>query len=382
MHPNGKADSDFVQLIKETTKNIIENSSCINLRYLSTDGDTGYCHEYEKEFEYLYEYFKSHGTEGYAEIIDHFIFIYSEKGKCLIIADLIHFMKNRKTQLLFSQIKMKNIIIDSSCLQDILNRTAPIADVSSLSKIQDIFPIEIFNFQVFLDVFKHGNYDLVFFFFPTTCWNESFNNKIIGKQTRLYLMECAMLGFKRFYSIQQKSGDASEIMFSVDIKRAFSDISLAWNEFQKSQGIFKFSNLGTMLQEHYHALVRGMARGVDTIDNKINCIIRSNIVLEIHERQGSVVSSRARYSVGGTHYNPDSHRSEFLFEDQPEDVIERLEKMSIYGNYTDFRDMFNQCFCSFIETLSAGSLRISCTNKHFHYGRKIISREITNSIEI
>lgn len=37
-HPNGKADSHFVQIIKEITKNIIGNSPCINLKYLSTDG--------------------------------------------------------------------------------------------------------------------------------------------------------------------------------------------------------------------------------------------------------------------------------------------------------------------------------------------------------
>lgn len=137
-----------------------------------------------------------------------------------------------------------------------------------------------------------------------------------------------------------------------------------------------------MLQEHFHALIRGMAGGVDTIDNTINCIIRSSIIREIHERQGSIVSGRTRYSVGGTHYRPDLHKSELIYEDTPENIIERLEKMSIYGNYTEFPDLFILCFCSFLETLCAGSLRISCSNKHFHYGRKIISREITNSIEI
>lgn len=28
--------------------------------------------------------------------------------------------------------------------------------------------------------------------------------------------------------------------------------------------------------------------------------------------------------------------------------------------------------------MGIGSLRIHCTDKHFHYGRRIISREITN----
>lgn len=381
-HQNGKANSDFIQLIKEITKKIMANSPCINLKYLSTDGDTGYFPEYESEFKLLFDYFKAHGIEGYTKIIGKLIFLYSQKGECLIIADLIHFLKNRRTQIIFSQINMKNIVVNTSCLQDILNRTAPIADRSSLSKLQDVFPIEIFNFQIFLEVFKCGNYNLAFYLFPACCWNESFNNSKIGKLTRLFLLECGLFGFKRFHEIQHKSQDSTEIMPAIAIKRAFTAISLSWNEFSESEGIFKFSNLGTMLQEHFHALIRGMTGSVDTIDNTINCIIRSNIILEILDKQGAVVSGRTRYSVGGTHYNPDIHSLELIYEDKPENIINRLEKMSVYGNYTEFPDLFIPCFCSFIETIAAGSLRISCTNKHFHYGRKIISREITNSVEI
>lgn len=99
-----------------------------------------------------------------------------------------------------------------------------------------------------------------------------------------------MFGFQKFYEIQKKSNDTTEILPAIAIKRAFSAISLAQYEIKKSEGIFKFSNLGTMLQEHFHALIRGMAGGVDTIDNTINCIIRSSIIREIHERQGSIVS--------------------------------------------------------------------------------------------
>lgn len=71
--------------------------------------DTGYSNEYEKEFESLFEYFSANGTEGYADIINDLIFIYSEKGEYFFIADLIHFLKNRKTQIVFSQIKMKTL---------------------------------------------------------------------------------------------------------------------------------------------------------------------------------------------------------------------------------------------------------------------------------
>ena len=37
---------------------------------------------------------------------------------------------------------------------------------------------------------------------------------------------------------------------------------------------------------------------------------------------------------------------------------------------------------SFADAIGQFSLRIPCTNKHFHYDRRIISREITNTQEI
>lgn len=113
-----------------------------------------------------------------------------------------------------------------------------------------------------------------------------------------------------------------------------------------------------------------------------NCIIRSNIVFEIYERYDHVASGRTRYSIGRTDHNIKLHTSEFIYDDKPENIIQRLDKKSIYKNYTNFPDLSIPYFCSFIKTLSAGSLRIECTNKHFHYGKKIISREITNYIEI
>ena len=79
-------------------------------------------------------------------------------------------------------------------------------DKSSLSKLQDAFTIEIFNFQVFLGVLECGNYDLAFFLFPITCWNECANNNLIGKNVRLFLMECTLYGFNKFFEVQLATG--------------------------------------------------------------------------------------------------------------------------------------------------------------------------------
>lgn len=56
------------------------------------------------------------------------------------------------------------------------------------------------------------------------------------------------------------------IMPRIAIKRAFETIAFVYIEFLESEGIFNFTIYGTMLQEHFHALIREMADGVDTLN--------------------------------------------------------------------------------------------------------------------
>lgn len=136
---------------------------------------------------------KKFGLNGLIEFINSNKHEYFIKKFCFILADLIHFLKNRRTQIIMSVIIMKGYKIPIACFDDYLKNSEAIADKSSLSKLQDTFPLEIFNFQIFLNALKDGNFDLSYFLFQT-----------IGKMTRLYLLECVMHGFKSFYEKQIK----------------------------------------------------------------------------------------------------------------------------------------------------------------------------------
>ena len=60
---------------------------------------------------------------------------------------------------------MNGQIYPISCLEDYFKNSAVITDKSSLSKLQDTFPIEIFNLQIFLEVLNSDNFDLKFSYF-------------------------------------------------------------------------------------------------------------------------------------------------------------------------------------------------------------------------
>ena len=134
------------------------------------------------------------------------------------------------------------------------------------------------------------------------------------------------------------------ILQLIAIKRAFCTIAIAYKEFKNSSDIFYFAQIGTMLQEHYHGLLRGMSKGVDSFQNAVNNISKSNKL-------------------------------------KPDEIIDQLEQISSYGKNKKVSELFVQTLISFTEEIGKYSLRIMCTNKHFHYGRRIILREITNANE-
>lgn len=301
-----------------------------------------------------------------------------KQKKWLILTDMIHFLKNRRPQIIIGSLELNEMEVFVECLETVLFQSAAIMDTSSLSKLQDTFPVEIFNFQVFLGVLECGNYDFTFYSIPIICLNEATNNSLAGKKLRLFLLECALYGFRKFYQIQLETKKKMEIMPQIAIKRAFSTIALIWKEFIDSNGIFKFAEFGTMLQEHYHGLLRGMTKGVDTLDNTINSFVRNNIVMDIQSKNGLNFRKKTRFSVGGIHFDPQKHVLDIPFEYTPKDIIEKLFQLSSYCEDNGDADIFIIQLKSFLETISKGSLRLKCPDKHFHFGRRIISREITN----
>lgn len=137
-----------------------------------------------------------------------------------------------------------------------------------------------------------------------------------------------------------------------------------------------------MLQEHYHGLIRGMSKGVDSFANTVNCIAKSNIILDIQAKFQMNFKKKTRYSVGGIHF--DNNKTDYIELEcdlKPKEIIDQLEQISPYGRNKNVSELFIQKLISFTEEIGKYSLRILCTNKHFHYGRRIISREITNARE-
>lgn len=162
------------------------------------------------------------------------------------------------------------------------------------------------------------------------------------------------------------------------IKRAFSTIAIIYNESKELTGFIQFCILWYNATKALSCPYLKYGR-FDILVNTMNCISKSNIVFNIQDKLGINNIKRTRLSVGDTHHDSEIRKDDFEWEINPLYLIERLTEMSIFRNYQELYDLIQIKLISFFHMVSEGSLRFTRENKHFYQGRRILSREITNS---
>lgn len=123
-------------------------------------------------------------------------------------------------------------------------------------------------------------------------------------------------------------------------------------------------------QEHYHGLIRGMSKGVDTLQNTLNCISKSNIIQDIQNQFQLNFRKKTRFSVGGVNF--DNNKTDYIecnIDFSPQEIINQLEQLSVYGKGHNIDELFIPKLIFYSDEIGKSSLRI-------------ISREITNHQEL
>ena len=206
-HPSGKMTTD----IKSKTSMLINKLNEIPFAHIpikAVDGDPGYNAEHRTQFKEFYNLYVSDGFDALIENIQTNIV---QKKKTFIITDMIHFGKNRRTQAVLQELSMKGKKVDTSKLLELLKGSGAVEDMSSLSKLQDAFPVEIFNFSVLAQLMQAKQWNIALFVFPMACWLEACLNTKLNKPSRLFLINCAFLTYMKLYMYQNEHKCISEM---------------------------------------------------------------------------------------------------------------------------------------------------------------------------
>ena len=175
--PKGNAGPDVIARAKEL-KMILRDKG-IHVRYLATDGDSGYKGLYDEMLKQWWPCYVSRGLDGVSTQL--------EECECPILGDLLHLMKNARARLIGNAI---TICLDGSFsfTADDMNRVLKLGlsltDKSSKGKMRDRYALEVFSLESFERLVEAKQWSMAFFVLPYALWSAAVRYSGVSTQMR------------------------------------------------------------------------------------------------------------------------------------------------------------------------------------------------------
>lgn len=184
---NGNAnETTFLRM-----KQIVEQSreTKFKIVFYSVDGDRFYEPLFHKSFNLILPFFSDLSSIDFKSIFSLF-----EDCEFLLIGSCwLHLIKNFRSKLLTDNMIVNPITqdppINSSQLESILNLGCALLDKSSLAKLHDCHPLNLFTIGNALKLFFTASQEAFFFFLVFGFMNESLLNIKLKLKTRKYFLE-------------------------------------------------------------------------------------------------------------------------------------------------------------------------------------------------
>ena len=143
----------------------------INVKYIATDGDVGYYECHRKTLnKWWVDYFR-HGLD--------YILKMNMDGSDLYVGDMLHLLRNARSRLLNGKLTLKRDGDDYFTAEDmngILNSGLALTDRTSLGKMRDIYPLQIFTLENVVILAEAKQWSMAFYLLSYALWVSSVRN--------------------------------------------------------------------------------------------------------------------------------------------------------------------------------------------------------------
>ena len=190
--PLNKGNADLI--VKERIQVIINilQENYFNVLYFASDGDPGYQSMHNEAHKKWFNMYIKKGLEQAIQMIN---------GNGWPITDFLHVLKNSRSRILKGNVSLRvdgGNIIDYQKMNDILQLGKPLTDKSTIGKMKDSYPLQIFTLENLIELLKHDAYEYALYILPYSFWCEAVRNPVILPQMRLEILEFILNIFTYF----------------------------------------------------------------------------------------------------------------------------------------------------------------------------------------
>ena len=154
-----------------------------NVKFIATDGDAGYNALNERFFISWWPTFCSKGLEESLDIV--------KASNQAIISDFLHLAKNARSRMINGSVTVNPEGLSPFNAKDVnrvLHLDKALTDTSTIGKMKDIYPLQIFTLANFLKLVHSGELSSAFYVLPYAMWAEVLRNRFLSVQVRLDLL--------------------------------------------------------------------------------------------------------------------------------------------------------------------------------------------------
>ena len=301
-HKNGNASVNVLSVF-ETLKQDLQRLH-FNVRFLATDGDSGYNHLHETMFSSWFSDFQRKGLE---ETWDKL------KGPDVIVGDFLHLLKNARGRMINGSITMNldgKFSFTASDMNNVLKLGSPLTDKTSTGKMKDTYPLEIFTLKHFMTLFMAGNYNMAFFILPYSLWASVVRHPCLSVQTRMDLL-CIIMDICAFYEecltnldgvhvSDRKQADMPQFFCSRQhCRRMLNTVAIMVREMKQFPTNLALDRIGTHVLECQFGVIRLLCHYKHSWKMIIKSFTRSMLITDIASILGKPINANARINHGG-----------------------------------------------------------------------------------
>lgn len=283
---NGKASKEWSRILYDIADKM--KSHRVTPILLASDGDNGYDHLFLSDF----KRFTMNNQLNPTEIINY------DFSTPLIVTDILHFLKNARSKLIFDSIspnvRIPNAINLNAVKKTLTKVKTDVWDSSSLSKMVDFFPIELFTFENTRSLLLNNQNQAAVYFAINSFLREGILNSKLDIDQRSQLFEIGMIFSMLYYNYlndctndgftyyEKKRNNYNICMFTkIQCIRCFNTCLAHFIIIHKFLGPISLGRLGTHPLENFFGYLRGLCRSDDQIDNFLRQIAKACILKEI-----------------------------------------------------------------------------------------------------
>ena len=302
-HHTGNAGKSVVDTWKWLRECLTEQH--FNVRFLATDGDVGYNALNKDLFVSWWPSFCQKGLESALAVLG--------KSRDGLVSDFLHVIKNARSRILAGPVTINPEGLSPFSAEDmnrVLQLGKALTDMSTVGKMKDIYPLQLFTLENFMKLVASGNFAMAFYVLPYALWVEVLRNPVLSQQTRIDLLAFVVDIFAHHHEClqhldsdrvsQKKTRTVPCVYFCSTAKcyRMLNTVMILLRELYAYQNI-ALDRVGTHVLECNFGIIRLLCQYKHSWNRIWKSFSQLLLISDLTTILGSPITPRARVNDGG-----------------------------------------------------------------------------------